>query len=53
MFDITDNFHDNMMQGELNDMSLDELKEMLARCLEDEFFEIARIVKLEIDSRSV
>lgn len=42
-----------MMRADLVDMSLDELKEMLQRCVDDELFEIARVVKLEIDSRSV
>lgn len=50
MFPIN-NFHDDMMRADLVDTPLDELKELLQRCIDEELFEIARVVKLEIDSR--
>ena len=53
MFDIIDNFHDNIMREGLKDETIETLQELLARCLEDELFEIARVVQLEIESRGV
>jgi hypothetical protein len=46
------NFHDDMMRADLVDCTMEELLEMKQQCIDDELFEIARIVQLEIDSRA-
>lgn len=53
MFEAAENFHDDILRDELRDLDIDQLTEMLQLCINKELFKQARIVKLEMESRTV